>query len=265
MYHTASIKNFDEFYADFVKTYQDVMHECKLELDLESWLSWNIAHGKDHDLDIRITAFAPSRGSKSTGIARIKRYTTMFDLYEEGARSLSDADLFLVLNEWAKDHCFYDKNPKLMEVLKTERNADIIADDALMIGDKLRTMESWEVFLTQAMERYAKLNPKFYTLWQNATYPNSRFIDGANVAIDFYQRGHAFVFAKKKSGLVKTTFGFDRIQKHESLDNEDGRRHLRSYCFDYLFPELDGEINGKPWINSFWESWENNKDANTNA
>ena len=261
-YSTADIKDFDSFFIDYTKTYTSITKECEIPQDYETWTAWVIAHAKDWDLDMRILGLAPSRGSKSTGVARIKRLTTLYDLYDKGLRTLKDADLFNVLQEWAKKHCFYKNHQGLIDGLKDEYAPDIVSDDALLMGDKRRAMESMQVFITQAMERYAKNNARTYTLWQNVTYLDDRFMDGANIAFDFPHRGTNFVYAKEKSALYKTTFGFDRFKKHPRLANETGRRSLSSFRYEYDFPDLvkRDEAGKVTYRNPFWASWENNKD-----
>ena len=225
---------------------------------MDTYIAFAIHKAKDFDLDMRGLGIGAGRSSKSTKVAGFIRKCILFDEISNGARSLGDIDIKLVVEKWVENYVLYKDRMGMIATYKTKYGFHVVGDDSLLMGDNRRQMETMEVLLTQAMESYADSNATTWLNCQNITLLDPRFIDGSNFVFVTDVRGHLYFFAKEKNlPLIKRTFGFERFQKHPSLLNDSGLKTLRSFICDYDFEDLEDNL--------FWKSWKENKKLHKNT
>lgn len=183
------------------------------KLDFYSYL---LSRMPNYDLDSHNLIIGFARVGKSTLALQIIRRMFAYRLNY----SLDQVDAYMVTNNYVNDNIIYDNSESVQKKIATKTAEPFLIDEAYMVGDRRMSMDYNQIKLGQTINKFAYKNHTIFTLIQNLSDLDVRFLNKANSVIIEYERGKALLFAKEKHfAIIKDTYGFEFYTKHPHLLN----------------------------------------------
>jgi len=251
-------KVFDAFFsllntdlAELFKRLRKDFADTKCSDTLLNWTAYLLSIMPKYDLAPSVVILGAKRSSKSVLCGQYIRRKYAFN---NTLRSLDDADKILVNEQFAKKKVVYTDITQFKEILKNNKEGDVVFDDAILVGDKRRSMSAVNMVISQYINFYASQRNTTWSLIQHRDYLDTRFITDSNMVVMVINRGYGLLFAMPRAFacIIKDLYGFEDLIKEpkrffsNTVKGLDALMRLPSYIGELYYDDLKDNI--------FWDS-----------
>lgn len=198
-----------------------------------NYLAYALSRMAEHDLDANVLIFGFARIGKSTLLLQFIRKIYSFRLGymayypNKNNHFKGKIDQWLIDQEFVHNHLVYDSKQSLKDIFKKYQKEVIGSDEGYLTADRRESMGGQSIKLTQVVNAYAYCRNINFTLIQNLSDIDKRYVEKSNVAVMITERSGALVFAKNQNfPIIKSYYGFERfIDDPDLIANYDTGKH----------------------------------------